>query len=177
MVKYYESLFEVASVKPVQISICFDSTLAGNTLHAFVPNTNHTIETKLMKKNVIQNVAFTLVEMLVVIATIGVIAAIAIPNINSIERQAREAKNQRNAMTIVSMYQSGDAAGVEWKGGNRWAKVHAVLEGATPTDGAFTGKNFRVQMTEEDRYQAMPYIGMDTDGDLFYIKAGGQVKE
>src|SRR6201985_2388474 len=88
---------------------------------------------------------FSLVEMLVVIAVIGVIAAIAIPSIGSINDNAKTATAQRNAQSIVSMYQAGSAAGVSWSGGAvRNDKVTAVVAGGSPTDGAFSGKTFKV---------------------------------
>jgi type IV pilus assembly protein PilA len=118
---------------------------------------------------------FSLVEMLVVIAVIGVIAAIAIPSIGNINNSAKTATNQRNAQSIVSMYQAGAAAGIVWGGADRNAQVAAVITGASPTDGAFSGKTFKVpNMTDTDKTGAYPYIGVDASGDLFYDKAGGQ---
>jgi prepilin-type N-terminal cleavage/methylation domain-containing protein len=117
---------------------------------------------------------FSLVEMLVVIAVIGVIAAIAIPNIGSINQSAKDARNQRNAQSIVSMYQSGAAAGVSWDGGaDVIKKVDAVISGAKPADGAFAGKMFRVpHISTTDRTEACKYIGIDENNDLYYNKSG-----
>jgi prepilin-type N-terminal cleavage/methylation domain-containing protein len=117
---------------------------------------------------------FSLVEMLVVIAVIGVIAAIAIPNIGSINQSAKDARNQRNAQSIVSMYQSGSAAGVAWDGGSSvTAKVNAVIAGAEPSDGAFAGKIFKVPyISNTDRDEACRYIGIDENDDLYYNKSG-----
>ena len=118
---------------------------------------------------------FSLVEMLVVIAVIGVIAAIAIPSIGNINSSAKTATNQRNAQSIVSMYQAGAAAGIVWGGADRNAQVAAVITGATPSDGAFAGKSFKVpNMADADKVAAYPYIGVDGSGDLYYDKAGGQ---
>ena len=118
---------------------------------------------------------FSLVEMLVVIAVIGVIAAIAIPNIGSINQSAKDARNQRNAQSLVSMYQSGAAAGVTWTGGTRNAKIDSVITGQAPTDGAFSGKSFKVpNLTGTDKTDCYKYIGYDANGDLFYDKSGGQ---
>jgi prepilin-type N-terminal cleavage/methylation domain-containing protein len=119
--------------------------------------------------------AFSLVEMLVVIAVIGVIAAIAIPNIGSINQSAKDAANQRNAQSIVSMYQSGLGAGVVWTGSSRNAKVDSVIAGQAPTEGAFSGKSFKVpNLTGTDKTGCYKYIGYDANGDLFYDKAGAQ---
>jgi len=118
---------------------------------------------------------FSLVEMLVVIAVIGVIAAIAIPSIGNINSSAKTATNQRNAQSIVSMYQAGAAAGIVWGGADRNAQVAAVITGASPSDGAFQGKTFKVpNMADTDKVGAYPYIGVDASGDLFYDKAGAQ---
>jgi len=118
---------------------------------------------------------FSLVEMLVVIAVIGVIAAIAIPSIGNINSSAKTATNQRNAQSIVSMYQAGAAAGITWTGTDRNTKIGAVITGATPADGAFSGKSFKVpNMSTTDQQGAYPYIGYDGSGDLFYDKAGAQ---
>ena len=126
-----------------------------------------------LKKNISQG--FSLVEMLVVIAVIGVIAAIAIPSIGSINQAAKDARNQRNAQSLVSMYQSGLSAGVTWTGANRNAKIDSVVAGQAPTDGAFSGKTFKVpNLTGTDLSDAYIYIGYDSDGNLFYDKAGGQ---
>ena len=126
-----------------------------------------------VRKNL--SAGFSLVEMLVVIAVIGVIAAIAIPNIGSINQSAKDARNQRNAQSLVSMYQSGSAAGVAWTGGDRNAKIDSVITGQSPTDGAFSGKSFKVpNLTGTDKTECYKYIGFDANGDLFYDKSGGQ---
>lgn len=118
---------------------------------------------------------FSLVEMLVVIAVIGVIAAIAIPSIGNINSAAKTAANQRNAQSIVSMYEAGAAAGVVWSGTDRNSAVAAVITGGSPTDGAFSGKTFKVpNMSASDKTGTYKYIGRDSGGDLFYDKSGAQ---
>lgn len=118
---------------------------------------------------------FSLVEMLVVIAVIGIIAAIAIPNIGSVSGSAKTATAQRNAQSIVSLYQYGTAAGIAWSGADRNTKVASVITGATPSDGAFAGKSFKLpNLSDADKVAAYPYIGVDGSGDLYYDKAGGQ---
>jgi prepilin-type N-terminal cleavage/methylation domain-containing protein len=118
---------------------------------------------------------FSLIELLVVIAVIGIIAAIAIPNIGNINSSAQTVTNQRNAQSIVSLYEAGSAAGVAWTGGNRNQKVAAVVAGDTPQNGIFAGKSFRVpNLSPQDQAGAYRYIGYDSNGDLFYDKAGGQ---
>jgi len=118
---------------------------------------------------------FSLVEMLTVISVIGIIASIAIPNIGSISDSARTATRQRNGQSIVSMFAAGQAAGVAWAGATRNALVGSVISGQAPTDGAFTGKTFRVpNITGAELTATYPYVGKDSDGNLFYDRTGGQ---
>lgn len=118
---------------------------------------------------------FSLVELLVVIAVIGVIAAIAIPQLSNIGSSAKTAVNQRNAQSIVSTYLNGAAAGATWSGTSRNTKIQAVIAGTSPTDGVFQGKTFQLpNVSAADQQAAYPYIGYDTNGDLFYDKTGGQ---
>lgn len=118
---------------------------------------------------------FSLVEMLTVISVIGIIASIAIPNIGSISNSAKTATRQRNGQSIVSMFAAGQAAGVTWAGATRNALVGSVISGQAPTDGAFSGKTFRVpNITGTELTATYPYIGIDGDGNLFYDRAGSQ---
>ncbi len=98
-----------------------------------------------LKKTV--NKGFSLVEMLVVIAVIGVIAAIAIPSIGSINASAKVAVAERNAQSIMSVYQSGLAAGATWSAVNAITDpaslITAVVAGTTGT-GAFASTTFAV---------------------------------
>lgn len=118
---------------------------------------------------------FSLVEMLTVISVIGIIASIAIPNIGSISDSAKTATRQRNGQCIVSMFSAGQAAGVIWTGSTRNALVSSVITGQSPTDGAFSGKIFRVpNITGAELTATYPYVGRDSDGNLFYDRTGGQ---
>jgi type IV pilus assembly protein PilA len=90
------------------------------------------------------NQGFSLVEMLVVIAVIGVIAAIAIPSIGSINASAKTAVAERNAQSVMSVYQSGLAAGATWTPVTDAASlITAVVKGTLGT-GAFSSTNFQV---------------------------------
>ena len=113
-----------------------------------------------LKKNLSKG--FSLVEMLVVIAVIGVIAAIAIPSIGSINSSAQTATAQRNAQSIMSVYQSGLAAGASWGTiASADDLVQAVVKGATGT-GAFSSTNFQVPgMSSTDEVAAEAYITQD----------------
>jgi type IV pilus assembly protein PilA len=108
------------------------------------------------------NKGFSLVEMLVVIAVIGVIAAIAIPSIGSINSSAQTATAERNAQSIMSVYQSGLAAGATWPNVTSAASlITAVVAGTTGT-GAFAGTNFQVPgMSTTDQGNCAVYITQD----------------
>ena len=123
-----------------------------------------------LKKNLSKG--FSLVEMLVVIAVIGVIAAIAIPSIGNINASAKTATAQRNAQSVVSMYQAGQAAGVAWGTTDAATSIAAVIAGGSPTDGAFSGKKFIVPNLGSDDITALtPYVTWDsTDSTLVYSK-------
>jgi prepilin-type N-terminal cleavage/methylation domain-containing protein len=112
---------------------------------------------------------FSLIEMLVVIAVIGVIAAIAIPSIGSINDSAKQATAQRNAQSIASMWASGAAAGIKWSTSMTVAdQAAAVIAGAAPTSGSFSGKTFVVpNIAGTDLTNAEEYLSI-SNGQLTY---------
>jgi prepilin-type N-terminal cleavage/methylation domain-containing protein len=112
---------------------------------------------------------FSLVEMLVVIAVIGVIAAIAVPNIGTLTSAAKTARDQRNAQSVASVFAAGSAAGVAWDTASADAAVAEVVAGKAPTDGAFTGKVFRVpNLSGADLTAAKAHLTISPDGQLVY---------
>jgi prepilin-type N-terminal cleavage/methylation domain-containing protein len=119
---------------------------------------------------------FSLVELLVTLAVIGIIAAVAIPHVGDINGSSKRAAAQRNAQNITSIYIYGTASGVGWAGTTRNQKVASVVLGGTPpTNGAFVGTDFKLpNLGSQDQIDTYPYIGMDSNGDLFYDMAGGQ---
>jgi prepilin-type N-terminal cleavage/methylation domain-containing protein len=140
---------------------------------------------------------FTLVELLAVMATLGVMAAIAVPNVSNMDSSSRKATAQRNAQGIVSAFQAGSAAGADFyhealcKGGHQGSGrdllIWGVVDGTAPADGIFAGKFFKVaNLSVADLAEASQYItyeagssgangGLFDQGNLTYIKAGGQV--
>ena len=118
---------------------------------------------------------FSLVELLIVVAVIGIIASIAIPSIGSVTNASKTATYQRNAQSIVSTFQSGQAAGVAWDTSQvRDTIIAAVVSGLAPTSGPYSGKTFKVPyMSATDITNAKAYIVKDTDGSLVYDAAGG----
>jgi hypothetical protein len=122
----------------------------------------------------LQNSAgFSVTELLILIAVVALIAGMAIPTIDVVTQSPVDAR--RNAQSVVSVYQSGYAAGVEWTGATRNAKIESVIVGQAPTNGTFAGKTFRVpNLRGPDKTACYRYIGSDASGDLFYDKTGGQ---
>ncbi|MGY8644404.1 MAG: type II secretion system protein [Verrucomicrobiales bacterium] len=115
---------------------------------------------KLNKKNKL-SAAFSLVEMLVVIAVIGVITAIAVPQIANINSKARAGKDRRNAQNIASVVAAAQAAGHDFLVGNATpaAVVTAVVAGDSPTTGPFAGTLFGIQgMDPTDQTGALTYL-------------------
>lgn len=126
------------------------------------------------RKNIIAQ-GFSLIEMLVVIAVIGVIAAIAIPSISGINDAAAKSKDQRNAQNIVSVYQAGVAAGIDWKASTEAELVTNVVKGEKVSGGAFDGKFFQVPgVTGADATSAANYIKYDSGNKVFSYNKDGK---
>ncbi len=79
--------------------------------------------------------AFSLVEMLVVIAVIGILAAIAVPNIGRINAAAEDSKDRRNAQQLASVCGAAAAAGYDFVvvGGHADGADPATLAGEIAT--------------------------------------------
>jgi len=115
------------------------------------------------------------VELITVIAVLGLMTAMMIPKITNVISIAKPPGAHRNAQHLVDIYVSGSAAGVTWPGSSRNEKIAAVVTGAAPTDGPFTGKTFQVpNLSGTILTDAYPFIGQDSNGDLFYDMAGQQ---
>jgi type II secretory pathway pseudopilin PulG len=93
---------------------------------------------------------FSLFEMAVIIAIIGVLAWLAIPTIGSVNTSAQLAAAKRSAQNIVSIYASGEAAGVDWKATDVTSAIAAVHEGKEAATGPFQGRPFRVPASPEE---------------------------
>lgn len=124
---------------------------------------------KLKNKNKMA-AAFSLVEMLVVIAVIGIIAAIAVPQIGDINAKAVEGKNKRNAQNIASVCASAQAAGLNFVGSSTAASdvIDAVVTGGKPASGPFSATYFGVQgMDAAEKTGAATYLSV-ANGVLVY---------
>ncbi|MGH8046400.1 MAG: prepilin-type N-terminal cleavage/methylation domain-containing protein [Chthoniobacterales bacterium] len=115
--------------------------------------------------------AFSLVELLVVIAVIGIIAAIAIPNIAGITNQADVAKGQRNAQSLASTFASARAAGHAGSYATAAAAVTALGTGIQGT-GNFATTDFKVPgLSATDQTLALTHLTLsatDATGQLEY---------
>jgi len=111
--------------------------------------------------------AFSLVEMLVVIAVIGIIAAIAVPNIGRINDSAKEATSRRNAQNVASVFASAQAAGLNFAAASTTPSdiVQAVVTGAKVTEkGPFENTWFGVPgLTSDDQSAALKYLTYDAN--------------
>lgn len=124
------------------------------------------------RKNIIAQ-GFSLIEMLVVIAVIGVIAAIAIPSISGINDAAAKSKDQRNAQNIVSVYQAGIAAGIDWKASSNTDLVSKVVTGEKVPEGAFKDKVFQVPgLSPTEQGKAAVYIKKDDKTNVYGYDKG-----
>ncbi len=107
--------------------------------------------------------------MLVVIAVIGILAAVAVPNIGRINETTNDAKDKRNAQNIVSLFHSGEGAGLDLVGADKTETIAKVISGGTVPEGVFTGTYFGIQglsQTEQDK--AAVYIDF-IGGSLQYM--------
>ncbi len=113
-------------------------------------------------------------EMLSVIAVIGIISAIAIPNIGRINESARVAAGKRNAQNIVSIYQSAQAAGLDFTQGNVFLTTLNVMQGDIVEGGVFDGTYFGMPggiTSNEDLWAALCYLELQNNS-LVYLGEG-----
>lgn len=125
-----------------------------------------------------KNSAFSLVEMLVVIAVIGILAAIAVPNIGKINGAAEASKNRRNAQQLASVCNAAQAAGHDFivDGDTDPAAVCArIVTGATITDptSPFKDSYFGVpNLSGDELTEAVAYLTISSDGSTLVYNSG-----
>ncbi len=117
---------------------------------------------------------FSLIELLTVVGIIGLLAAITIPSLGVLTGEADRVKDKRNAQTVILSYNTGSAAGVQWPEGDVATQVAAVVAGQQPTGGAMRTMTFRAALGTDDALRTYVYIGVRSNGELFFDSAGQQ---
>ncbi len=116
--------------------------------------------------------AFSLVEMLVVVAIIGIMAGIAIPVINIIRSNAEESLNRRTAQILASMASGALTAGSEAvAAASSESEVLDLLSVGVFGTGAFEDVLFRVPLSAEEREGLDAYLAFQ-EGLLIYDASG-----
>jgi prepilin-type N-terminal cleavage/methylation domain-containing protein len=113
--------------------------------------------------------AFSLVEMLVVIAVIGIMASIAIPAYRGITDGGKTVRDRQNARCLASVCQSAQAAGVDFVDPHESLErtILNIQAGGVGTDGAFKDQVFRVNIGAADIPGASRFLRIRS-GSLLY---------
>ncbi len=111
--------------------------------------------------------AFSLVEMLVVIAIIGILASLAVNYLSAVNRETMtRVRDQRNAQEVASLTIGAEAVGAPVvEPGDMRGTIDNLMEGREATSGSFAGRKFRLgRLNEEEITGAMKYL--DWQGNL-----------
>ena len=115
-------------------------------------NINHT-------NNVRRKRAFSLIEMLTVIAIIGIITGIAVVLISGIRGKSEEATAKRHAQIVAAMagqaLHAGDTQLLE--AGSKEAALKLLSIGVTG-EGTFEDVVFRLSLSEKEQADTLPYL-------------------
>ena len=115
---------------------------------------------------------FSLVELIMSVAVLGILVSLAIMTMPYIYGAVTETHDQRNAQELVTVYESAQAAGLNFAGPDLDTTVHNIVNGGTPTDGAFRGQTFMLNgLTAQDMAGAETYLSF-ANGALTYNSAG-----
>jgi prepilin-type N-terminal cleavage/methylation domain-containing protein len=112
--------------------------------------------------------AFSLVEMLVVIAVIGILSAIAVLAFRSLGSEAANTKAMRNAQNLAAVGAAAQAAGFVYSRSTVGGAVRELTAGVTGTD-SFTGIRFAVPNLSRSEIRAASGYLQFLDGALVYI--------
>ena len=116
--------------------------------------------------------AFSLVEVMAVLAILGVILSLAVPVLASVTGQGEEASATRNAQILSEMANNAIAAGnLEIPEATSVEEVIDLRIGGVRGTGTFAGTLFEVHnLSEEERVAAVPLL-IWKDGVLGYRSA------
>ena len=115
-----------------------------------------------------EHAAFSLFELLMMVAIIGVLAGIAVPLLNQND-SFYAARDRRNAQELCSTCMMAQAAGLDFvQDDSVIDTVHAIVQGGVSVRGAMRGRVFVVPgLSEEDIKGAAKYLRVQ-DGQLMY---------
>lgn len=119
--------------------------------------------------------AFSLVEVLVVVAIIGILAAASLAVVGGSQRESiLQVRDQRNAQEVVNLVTSATAAGADViEPDDIRSTINNLIEGRQPKRGNFAGRVFRLGgLSEEEITGAMKYLSWQGD-ELIYLHEGG----
>ncbi len=126
--------------------------------------------------------AFSLTEMLIVIAVIGVIAAIAVPTVTNVRGAAGEAKSRMNAQRVATVSNTlagmGVAHVIPQSMGGVEATIRLLSEGVTVTHEVMSESRFSVPiLSDEEVTAAAEYLEIILDTEelrLVYLGSGDE---
>ena len=103
--------------------------------------------------------AFSLVEMLIVVAIIGVIAAVCIVSLGGQRKAFVDARDRRNAQEITSLVQAAKAAGVLLVvPDDPVLTAQLAVTGKQAQGGAFDGKTFKLPGLASEDVQSAAFF-------------------
>jgi len=117
--------------------------------------------------------AFSLVEVLIVIAVLGIMAAVAIAFLGGAQRESMtRVRDQRNAQEVVSLCMGAAAVGAPvMEPGDMRQTILNLMEGRQATSGTFNGRVFRLSsLNEEEITGAMKYLDWQGDQPVYHFK-------
>jgi prepilin-type N-terminal cleavage/methylation domain-containing protein len=112
---------------------------------------------------------FSLIELLTTIAILGVLSSIALFSMSGVNQNVKDTRDRRNAQELAFVCGNAHAAGFDFVTDTSVeGTVKKIVQGGTPTDGAFAGKSFGLSgLSEQDQAAASKFLEIK-DGTLSY---------